>query len=100
MSWIKNMALEAKQRLKQGLEQSYVKADLDKTPPKIFTAEEERMIDKVRDLVKREEVITNPIGQLMDNEYYANLAPMDKQVYIFRLSSSYIKIKRHIEQNG
>ena len=95
---IRNLACEAKKRLKQGKEECYLRGTVSSiTEKKMLTAEEEKLVCKVRELVEREDIILNPIGQLIDGDYYNTLSPSDKQTYIFKLSTMYIKIKRCIE---
>lgn len=102
---LKKMAKAAKSRMKSGFwnrvkEQrnsvpesermsyaSYVKRELarERKPD----AGEEEFTRKVAELVNSGEVVVNPIGRLMDKDYYESLDYAAKQRYILELTDKY-----------
>jgi len=59
---------------------------------------EQELYDRVCKLLSREEVIINPIKELIDNKYYASLTLEGKQKYIFDLSEKYKEMKLRFER--
>lgn len=51
--------------------------------------EEQEFYAKVVDIITGEEVVTNPIMRLADEQYMAKLSPADKQVYISKVAAKY-----------
>ena len=51
--------------------------------------EEEEFYAKVVAILDSNELVSNPIMRLADQEYMAKLSPADKQVYIAKLASKY-----------
>lgn len=60
--------------------------------------QEQELYDKVCKLLSREEVIINPIKELIDNRYYSTLTLEGKQKYIFDLSEKYKEMKIRYER--
>ena len=55
--------------------------------------EEESFYQKVCDLLESNEVITNPIGKLIDHELYDTLDEPNRQKYILELSKKFCTMK-------
>ena len=51
--------------------------------------EEEQFYKKVEEILDSEQVISNPIMRLADQDYMAKLNPEEKQLYISKLASRY-----------
>ncbi|MDR1939720.1 MAG: hypothetical protein LBQ40_02875 [Clostridiales bacterium] len=106
-STIQSLATEAKKRMKLGywsevkekrrLEEREGKMTKKAVDDFALTKEEERYYSDVKNILEDcGEVIINPIGRLMDKQFYAGLDYADKQLYVFRLSQIYISIKNKI----
>ena len=120
MSEIKRRALLAKQRLKMGYwqrmqdEQSRM-ADATKNSALIesarsarlrefemdsrralgddFAERDERIYGKVRDMLDKDEDVTDPIGRLVDRDVFDKLDADNRQRYILELSAKFRELK-------
>ena len=59
---------------------------------------EQELYDKVCRLLEQDEVIINPIQELVDYKYYNSLSYEAKQKYIFDLSEKYKELKSRYQQ--
>ena len=62
-----------------------------------FGEREQELYDRVCKLLEREEVVINPIQELVDRKYYNTLSLEAKQKYIFELSEKYKEMKNRYE---
>ena len=62
-----------------------------------FGVREQELYDRVCRLLEREEVVINPIQELVDRKYYNTLSLDAKQKYIFELSEKYKEMKTRYE---
>lgn len=85
-----SLAKQAKERLK-----SYNKNSVFSQSYTIQTFSHENAIlyKKVCQILESDEVITNPIMELIDKDYYNSLSSEAKQKYIFDLSDKYRAMK-------
>lgn len=58
-----------------------------------LSAKEQELYERVCKLLSRDEVVINPIQELIDNKYYSSLSLEGKQKYIFELSEKYKQMK-------
>ena len=58
-----------------------------------FARREERLYMKVREILDRDENVTDPIGQLMDKKVYDSLDDATRQRYILELSSKFRELR-------
>lgn len=58
-----------------------------------FSVQEQELYNKVCKLLDKQEVIINPIKELVDYKYYNTLSIEAKQKYIFELSEKYKLMK-------
>lgn len=63
-----------------------------------FGVHEQELYDKVCKLLDRDEVVINPIKELVDYKYYNTLSLEAKQKYIFDLSEKYKTLKIRYEK--
>ena len=63
-----------------------------------FSVREQELYAKVCKLLERDEVVINPIKELVDYKYYNSLTLEAKQKYIFDLSESYKNMKLRYEK--
>ena len=63
-----------------------------------FGVHEQELYEKVCKLLDREEVVINPIRELVDYKYYNGLSLEAKQKYIFDLSEKYKSMKIRYEK--
>lgn len=63
-----------------------------------FSVHEQELYDRVCKLLDREEVVINPIKELVDYKYYNTLSIEAKQKYIFDLSEKYKSMKLRYEK--
>ena len=116
LSEIKKRALLAKQRMKLGYWQKMleerdrmmsktadstrltVASDMRKKEYEIgnkvalgdnFAQREERLYGRVREILDRDENVTNPIGQLVEREKYEQMDEANRQRYILELSEKF-----------
>ena len=63
-----------------------------------FSVKEQELYDRVCKMLSRDEVVINPIRELMDNKYYNSLSVEGKQRYIIELSEKYKEMKNRYER--
>ena len=63
-----------------------------------FGVEEQELYLKVCKLLSKEEIVVNPIRELVDYKYYNTLSLESKQKYIFDLSEKYKLMKERYEK--
>lgn len=63
-----------------------------------FGVREQELYEKVCRLLEKDEVVINPIRELVDYKYYNSLSLDAKQKYIFDLSEKYKTMKIRYEQ--
>lgn len=63
-----------------------------------FGVQEQELYNKVCKLLERDEIIVNPIKELVDYKYYNTLSIEAKQKYIFDLSEKYKIMKERYEK--
>lgn len=59
----------------------------------ISNNEDLQFLKKVYTMLNNSEDIYNPIGRLIDKEYYNSLSPTEKQFYVFTIAEKYNKAK-------
>ena len=62
-----------------------------------FGLREQELYERVCRLLEREDVVINPIQELVDRKYYNTLTLDAKQKYIFELSEKYKEMKNRYE---
>lgn len=62
-----------------------------------FGIKEQELYNKVCKILDRDEVVINPIQELVDTKYYNSLSLDAKQKYIFELSEKYKQMKERYE---
>ena len=124
MMTLKQYAQEAKARLKSGFwEQVKEQRDHDvqnairqgKSPDVVYKEyrevltrkifenkndEDEILYQKVCELLSQNQVITNPIGLLADEEKMKDMTPQAKQNYIFQLSAKFKEMKERYHKES
>lgn len=63
-----------------------------------FGVHEQELYEKVCRMMEREDVVINPIKELVDYKYYNTLSLESKQKYIFELSEKYKQMKLRYEK--
>ena len=63
-----------------------------------FGVREQELYEKVCKLMERDEIVVNPIKELVDYKYYNSLSVEAKQKYIFDLSEKYKTMKMRYEK--
>lgn len=63
-----------------------------------FGVREQELYEKVCRLLEKEEIVINPIKELVDYKYYNTLSLEAKQKYIFELSEQYKNMKLRYEK--
>ena len=64
-----------------------------------FGVHEQELYEKVCRMMEREDVVINPIKELVDYNYYNKLSLEAKQKYIFDLSEKYKQMKLRYEKD-
>lgn len=62
-----------------------------------FGVREQELYERVCKLMEREDIVINPIQELVDRKYYNTLTLDAKQKYIFELSEKYKEMKSRYE---
>ena len=65
-----------------------------------FTNEEQDLYERVKKLLMRDEIVINPIQELIDRKYYNSLSKEAQQKYIFDLSDKYKQMKLKFERES
>ena len=63
-----------------------------------FGVQEQELYERVCKLLSRDDVVINPIQELVDTKYYSTLTLEAKQKYIFDLSEKYKEMKLRYER--
>ncbi len=63
-----------------------------------FNVYDQELYERVCKILSRDEIVINPIKELIDNKYYNTLSLEGKQKYIFDLSEKYKEMKVRYEQ--
>lgn len=63
-----------------------------------LNVQEKELYERVKRILTREEVVINPIQELIDKKYYNTLSFDGKQKYIFDLSEKYKELKSRFER--
>lgn len=58
-----------------------------------FGVKEQELYDRVCKLLNSDEIVINPIQELIDHKYYSTLTLEAKQKYVFELSEKYKEMK-------
>lgn len=92
---LKKRAWLAKQRLKMGYLNNAAAggARVMRSQDESEERGDETLYRKVCDILDRDELALNPIGQLIDAEVYSELDPAAKQRYILELSEKFRELK-------
>ena len=62
-----------------------------------FGVREQELYERVCKILSRDEIVINPIQELVDHKYYNSLSLESKQKYIFDLSEKYKEMKARYE---
>ena len=63
-----------------------------------FSAQDQELYERVKKILSREEIVINPIQELMNKKYYDSLSMDGKQRYISDLSEKYKQLKLRFEK--
>ena len=63
-----------------------------------FGVREQELYERVCRLLEKDEIVVNPIQELVDHKYYKTLSLEAKQKYIFDLSEKYKEMKIKYEK--
>ena len=63
-----------------------------------FSVYDQELYERVCKILSSDEIIINPIKELIDNKYYYTLSLEGKQKYIFDLSEKYKEMKLRYER--
>lgn len=102
---LKKLSLSAKQRLKsgfwsekksvyEGVSYSAFMRAVNKQPP---TEEELEFRNKVLEILDSQDEIADPIGKLIDRDYYEHLDYSARQKYIFNLAERFRSVSEAIK---
>lgn len=75
------------------IQQARIERDLNKTLGNAQVLKDEAFFEKVRQILDKDEDISNPLGLLVEHEIYDNLDPSNKQRYILELSKKFIQMR-------
>lgn len=63
-----------------------------------FSAQDQELYERVKKILSREEIVINPIQELVNKKYYDTLSFDAKQRYISELSEKYKQLKLRFEK--
>ncbi len=63
-----------------------------------FSVRDQELYEKVKQILLSDEIVINPIKELIDTKYYKTLTLEAKQKYIFDLSEKYKEMKSRFER--
>lgn len=63
-----------------------------------FNVRDQELYEKVKQILSSDEIVINPIKELIDAKYYKTLSLEAKQKYIFDLSEKYKEMKLRFER--
>lgn len=63
-----------------------------------FGVQDQELYERVKRLLTRDEIVINPIQELIDKKYYSTLTTDAKQKYIFNLTEKYKELKSRFER--
>ena len=90
---VRKFAKEARERL---LKNQYEKQEKKVPSNRVFKIAKDPQEDKLYELVCQmalsDEIITNPLARLIDNESFSKMGPTEKSKYICNLSTKYISL--------
>ncbi|MDR3021731.1 MAG: hypothetical protein LBU60_03545 [Clostridiales bacterium] len=104
---LRKLAMSAKLRFKQGFytcpteqresmsndslenTKSISKITFQSFKTRVADSEQEKLYKRVCDLLEHDDDLTDPIGKLIDKEYFETLDARSKQKYIFELSAKF-----------
>lgn len=91
------LAREAKKRL---INYNHKKSVFSQLPygKLTFNEHDQELYERVKKLLSRDEIVINPIQELMNKKYYESLSLDGKQKYISDLSEKYKELKLRIER--
>ena len=93
---LKNLALRAKNRLlNKGLRETYSNANI-----KVIPNKDSEFIEKVKDVLKREDGITNPLKYLMDEQRLLKMDPRARERYLLETIEKYQIAKREVSKES
>ncbi len=68
---------------------------------RILDEKNEKLYEKVKEILKKEESFTNPISQIMDMKHYNSLNSTEKERYFFKMLDKYHEIRQHcLKESG
>ncbi|MBR1988241.1 MAG: hypothetical protein IKA36_04275 [Clostridia bacterium] len=65
-----------------------------------FNVRDQELYEKVKRILSSDEVVINPIKELIDSKYYKTLTLEAKQKYVFDLSEKYKEMKLRFEREN
>lgn len=85
----------------EAVDKYYKKLVRHKVEDKKLEPSEQELYNKVCEMHQREELVTNPLAELIDKQYMDTLDYNESQRYILNLSKTYIKLEERYkkEQN-
>ncbi len=105
-----NLAKAAKNRIRSGYHKdgflnkellSETAASIDNSSDNVSVVQDDGFYLRVCNILNNNIDISNPIGKLIDKNYYDNLESGEKERYILKLSAKYIACKnRFLKENS
>ena len=93
---LKTLALRAKNRLlNKGLRDTYSNANI-----KVISTKDSEFVDKVKDVLDKEDAMTNPLKYLMDEQRMMKMDPRARERYLLETIERYQSAKREIQRQS
>ena len=98
---VRKFAKEARARL---LKNNYDKPQKKIPSSRVFKMaedpQEKFLYEKVCEIAQEQEIVTNPLGRLIDQSIYSSMNEIEKNKYMFKLSKKYIDLlERYRNEN-
>ena len=93
---LKSLALRAKNRLlNKGLRDTYSNANI-----KVIDNRDDEFVSKVKDVLDKEDAMTNPLKYLMDEHRMMRMDPKARERYLLETIERYQEAKRELARQN
>ena len=93
---LKSLALRAKNRLlNKGLRDTYSNANI-----KVIDKRDDEFVNRVKEVLDKEDALTNPLKYLMDEQRLMRLDPKARERYLLETIERYQNARKQIEQQN
>ncbi len=96
MSTLKELAKEAKRRMLSNAYQTKIQDDKTCAEEECAASMDKSMEGIVEDIIASTEIVVDPIGRLVDQEYFSTLGEVERERYILALAEKYQNLRKKV----